>query len=51
LSRRGGWQDTTLSLDGRTWTEVFTNTVHGGSTLGVADLLDTYPVALLVKES
>jgi len=51
LARRGGWQDTTLSLDGRTWTEVFTNTVHGGSTLGVADLLDTYPVALLVKES
>jgi (1->4)-alpha-D-glucan 1-alpha-D-glucosylmutase len=51
LARRGGWQDTTLSLDGRTWTEVFTNTVHGGSTLAVADLLEQYPVALLVKES
>ncbi|MEV6490678.1 malto-oligosyltrehalose synthase [Actinoplanes sp. NPDC051633] len=51
LSRRGGWQDTTLTLDGQTWTEVLTGTVHGGSTLTVADLLDRYPVALLVKES
>jgi (1->4)-alpha-D-glucan 1-alpha-D-glucosylmutase len=50
LSRHGGWQDTTLSLDGNTWTEVFTNTSYGGSRLAVADLLDTYPVALLVKE-
>jgi (1->4)-alpha-D-glucan 1-alpha-D-glucosylmutase len=51
LSRRGGWHDTTLSLDGHTWTEVFTNTVYGGDRLAVGDLLDTYPVALLVKES
>jgi (1->4)-alpha-D-glucan 1-alpha-D-glucosylmutase len=50
LSRHGGWQDTTLSLDGHTWTEVFTNTSYGGSRLAVADLLHTYPVALLVKE-
>jgi (1->4)-alpha-D-glucan 1-alpha-D-glucosylmutase len=50
LSRRGGWGDTTLALDGSTWTDVLTNTVHGGSTLAVADLLETYPVALLVKE-
>jgi (1->4)-alpha-D-glucan 1-alpha-D-glucosylmutase len=51
LSRHGGWQDTTLSLRGNTWTEVLTNTVYGGDRLAVADLLDTYPVALLVKES
>ena len=51
LSRRGGWHDTTLSLDGHTWTEVFTNTSYGGNRLAVADLLHTYPVALLVKES
>ncbi|MFG1610560.1 malto-oligosyltrehalose synthase [Actinoplanes sp. NPDC049265] len=51
LSRRGGWLDTTLSLRGNTWTEVFTNTVYGGDRLAVGDLLDTYPVALLVKES
>jgi (1->4)-alpha-D-glucan 1-alpha-D-glucosylmutase len=29
---------------------VFTNTSYGGSHLSVADLLHTYPVALLVKE-
>ncbi|AEV87504.1 maltooligosyl trehalose synthase [Actinoplanes sp. SE50] len=50
LSRHGGWHDTTLSLDGHSWTEVFTNTSYGGNRLAVADLLQTYPVALLVKE-
>ena len=50
LSRVGGWRDTALSLDGHTFTEVFTNTSYGGSRLAVADLLHTYPVALLVKE-
>ncbi len=50
LSRHGGWGDTTLSLDGHSWTEVFTNTSYGGNRLAVAELLRTYPVALLVKE-
>jgi (1->4)-alpha-D-glucan 1-alpha-D-glucosylmutase len=50
LSRHGGWHDATLSLDGHSFTEVFTNTSYGGSRLHVADLLHTYPVALLVKE-
>jgi len=50
LSRHGGWHDTTLTLDGHTWTEVFTNTSYGGNRLAVAELLHTYPVALLVKE-
>ena len=50
LSRHGGWGDTTLSLDGHSWTEVFTNTSYGGSRLSVAEVLRTYPVALLVKE-
>jgi (1->4)-alpha-D-glucan 1-alpha-D-glucosylmutase len=50
LSRLGGWRDTALSLDGHTFTEVFTNTSYGGSRLVVSDLLHTYPVALLVKE-
>ncbi|HWS32360.1 MAG TPA: malto-oligosyltrehalose synthase [Actinoplanes sp.] len=50
LSRHGGWGDTTLSLDGHSWTEVFTNTGYGGNRLTVAELLHTYPVALLVKE-
>jgi (1->4)-alpha-D-glucan 1-alpha-D-glucosylmutase len=50
LSRHGGWGDTTLSLDGHSWTEVFTNTSYGGNRLTVAELLHAYPVALLVKE-
>jgi (1->4)-alpha-D-glucan 1-alpha-D-glucosylmutase len=49
LARHGGWRDTVLSLPGESWTEVFTNTSFGGSRLAVADLLQTYPVALLVK--
>jgi (1->4)-alpha-D-glucan 1-alpha-D-glucosylmutase len=50
LSRHGGWGDTTLSLDGHSWTEVFTGTSYGGTRLALAELLRTYPVALLVKE-
>ncbi|WP_250006947.1 malto-oligosyltrehalose synthase [Actinoplanes sp. M2I2] len=50
LSRHGGWRDTVVSLDGHSWTEVFTNTSYGGNRLSVAELLRTYPVALLVKE-
>ncbi|MEU8813257.1 malto-oligosyltrehalose synthase [Actinoplanes sp. NPDC048796] len=51
LSRHGGWSDTTLSLDGHSWLEVFTNTSYGGNKLQVSELLRTYPVALLVKET
>ncbi|NMO51329.1 malto-oligosyltrehalose synthase [Actinoplanes sp. TBRC 11911] len=50
LSRRGGWADTVLSLDGHSWTEVFTNTSYGGNRIAAGELLSTYPVALLVKE-
>nr|WP_221377877.1 malto-oligosyltrehalose synthase [Actinoplanes polyasparticus] len=50
LSRHGGWGDTSVSLDGHSWTEVFTNTSYGGNRLPVAEILRTYPVALLVKE-
>ena len=50
LSRHCGWGDTAVSLDGHSWMEVFTNTSYGGSRLSVAELLRTYPVALLVKE-
>jgi (1->4)-alpha-D-glucan 1-alpha-D-glucosylmutase len=50
LSRHGGWDDAALSLDGHSWTEVFTNTSYGGNRLAVSELLRTYPVALLVKE-
>ncbi|MFC7278072.1 malto-oligosyltrehalose synthase [Paractinoplanes rhizophilus] len=50
LARHGGWGDTTLALDGHSWTEVFTGTSYGGNRLSMAELLRTYPVALLVKE-
>jgi (1->4)-alpha-D-glucan 1-alpha-D-glucosylmutase len=50
LSRHGGWRDTTLSLPGTSWTEVFTGASYGGNRLTVADVLGTYPVALLVRE-
>jgi (1->4)-alpha-D-glucan 1-alpha-D-glucosylmutase len=50
LSRHGGWHDTTLSLDGRSWTEILTGATYGGNRLAVSDVLHTYPVALLVKE-
>jgi (1->4)-alpha-D-glucan 1-alpha-D-glucosylmutase len=50
LSRHCGWGDTSVTLDGHSWMEVFTNTSYGGSRLAVAELLRTYPVALLVKD-
>jgi (1->4)-alpha-D-glucan 1-alpha-D-glucosylmutase len=50
LSRHGGWDDTTLALDGHSFTDVFTGTSYGGSRLQVSELLQAYPVALLVKE-
>jgi (1->4)-alpha-D-glucan 1-alpha-D-glucosylmutase len=50
LSRHGGWADTVMSLDGNSWTEVFTNTSYGGNSIAAGELLSTYPVALLVKE-
>jgi len=44
-----GWQDTVLALPPGTWTDHLT---HRGvpETVPVADLLDRYPVALLVRE-
>ncbi|GAA0809836.1 malto-oligosyltrehalose synthase [Spirilliplanes yamanashiensis] len=50
LSRRGGWQDTTVTLPGHTYTEVFTGATVAGSRTSVASLLETYPVALLVRQ-
>jgi (1->4)-alpha-D-glucan 1-alpha-D-glucosylmutase len=50
LARHGGWGDTAVTLDGHSWTEVFTGTSYGGNRLSVAELLRTYPVALLVRE-
>jgi (1->4)-alpha-D-glucan 1-alpha-D-glucosylmutase len=54
LAARGGWADTTLPLTPGTWTDVLTGAVldvqgvDGGDVL-LADLLRTYPVALLTR--
>ena len=47
LARRGGWGDTTLALSRPVRDELTGATFEG--TVQVADLLATYPVALLVK--
>jgi (1->4)-alpha-D-glucan 1-alpha-D-glucosylmutase len=47
LERDGGWRDTTLEL-GSQVTDVITGRRFGAE-IAVADLLDTYPVALLVR--
>lgn len=47
LERRGGWGDTVVAAPGRSLTDVITGRSHAGPLLRVADVLDTYPVALL----
>jgi (1->4)-alpha-D-glucan 1-alpha-D-glucosylmutase len=47
LAADGGWRDTTLHLPGGGWHDVLTGTPATG---GLADLLATHPVALLVRE-
>ncbi|SHF51179.1 maltooligosyl trehalose synthase [Jatrophihabitans endophyticus] len=47
LERDGGWRDTTLDVGGR-GNDVFTGNEHEGR-VAVADLLGTYPVALLAR--
>jgi (1->4)-alpha-D-glucan 1-alpha-D-glucosylmutase len=51
LAARGGWADTTLALpDGADdWTDVITGESVPGSVPRLGELLDRYPVALLVR--
>ena len=44
----GGWGDTTVILAGRPVVDVITGRVFDGGTISLSDLLDRYPVALLV---
>ena len=48
LERDGGWRDTTLSLGVGSVTDVLSTAARSGEVL-ISDLLDTYPVALLVR--
>ena len=47
LAARGGWGDTVLDLPSGRWRDLLTDRVTEGV---LTDLLDTYPVALLVRE-
>ncbi|MEL4358189.1 MULTISPECIES: malto-oligosyltrehalose synthase [unclassified Luteococcus] len=47
LAEQGGWQDTTVDLDGQ-WTDQLTGAVFTGSIL-VSELLASYPVVLLTR--
>ena len=48
LERRGGWGDSAIVLADGHWHDVLTDRIHDGGTMPLDDLLDTYPVALLV---
>ncbi|MER7894085.1 malto-oligosyltrehalose synthase [Micromonospora sp. NPDC094482] len=47
LAQSGGWRDTVLSLPVNNVTDLFTGRVYSGGETSLADLLATYPVALL----
>ena len=47
LAARGGWGDTTLVLPGRRVVDLFSGREFDGGSIALADLLSTYPVALL----
>jgi len=47
LEAAGGWYDTTIEAAGRELVDVLTGRGFGGGGIRLAELLDTYPVALL----
>ncbi|MCL2090513.1 MAG: malto-oligosyltrehalose synthase [Micrococcales bacterium] len=49
LDRLGGWADHTVTLPDGPWHDVLTGTDHPGGPRPVAKLLNTLPVALLVR--
>ncbi len=48
LDREGGWGDTSVIVAGRPVTDVFTGRQFEGGTLLLSEVLERYPVALLV---
>ncbi|MFB9908469.1 malto-oligosyltrehalose synthase [Allokutzneria oryzae] len=50
LAAAGGWGDTRLPLPDGEWTDAITGRAAGSRAPLLADLLGTYPVALLVKD-
>ncbi len=49
LARQGGWGETSLKLPDREYIDSFTGRDYSGARLSLADVLDTYPVALLIR--
>ncbi|GAB7052724.1 malto-oligosyltrehalose synthase [Catenuloplanes indicus] len=49
LARQGGWGETSLKLPDREYIDSFTGRDYSGSRLTLAEVLDTYPVALLIR--
>ncbi len=49
LERLGGWGDTALPVAGGRWVDVLTGAAWRGPAIRLADLLATYPVALLTR--
>jgi (1->4)-alpha-D-glucan 1-alpha-D-glucosylmutase len=48
LEQAGGWDDTVVLTRGAAWVDVLTGRRHEGGHVRLAELLATYPVALLV---
>ncbi len=48
LERRGGWQDTVIRPPCQELTDVLTSRSFSGSAIPIREILDTYPVAILV---
>jgi (1->4)-alpha-D-glucan 1-alpha-D-glucosylmutase len=47
LAAMGGWGDATVTLPEGLWRDELTETLHGGGESACAEILATYPVALL----
>lgn len=50
LDERGGWDDTILRLPGATWTDALTGHRIDGGEVRLAEVLEHFPVALLVRD-
>lgn len=50
LERLGGWRDSTVQLPAGNWRDAFTGATYAGGSAKLDNLLETLPVALLVRE-
>jgi (1->4)-alpha-D-glucan 1-alpha-D-glucosylmutase len=50
LDRRGGWADTSVRLPAGSWRDLLGGAAVGGGDVAAADLLASFPVAVLARE-